>query len=446
MLGRRQRFSLLVAVFAGLIGTSARSDELDDYVSRPDPAFAWEAEDAIDLPGGGRLTRIKLTSQVWQGLTWTHRLTVVVPAKVSYPDSSLLFITGGGLGNKPSPESTLFGVTLANGCGAPVAVLEHVPNQPLMGGKKEDALIAHTFLKFLETGDASWPLLFPMAKSAVRAMDAVQAFAEKQGRPVPSKFVVTGASKRGWTTWLTSAVDDRVVGLAPMVIDTLNMRLQGPNQIKVWGKASEQIADYTENNLTQKLDDETLIKLWTMVDPYTFRERERLAKPKLLIHGTNDRYWTLNASTLYFGDLKGSKSIVYLPNAGHNLAQNRDWALNGVAALFRHAVTGRAMPEVTWTLEESPDGVQIQLKASPAPKEFQPWVATAPGRDFRDSKWEKATGKPVPGAAEYTFSADRPEEGNVALLVGLGYEVDGIPFQLTTQIAETTVAPKAAER
>ena len=54
-----------------------------------------------------------------------------------------------------------------------------------------------------------------------------------------------------------------------------------------------------------------------MVDPYSFRDR--LTMPKLLINGTNDRYWTLNALDLYWNELKEPKYVVELPNAGHGL-------------------------------------------------------------------------------------------------------------------------------
>ena len=74
-----------------------------------------------------------------------------------------------------------------------------------------------------------------------------------------------------------------------------------------------------------------------MVDPYTYRDR--LTKPKLLINGTNDRYWTLDALDLYWDELKGPKYVVELPNAGHGLKVNRDWAFErpgGVLPPRRH--------------------------------------------------------------------------------------------------------------
>src|SRR5207342_1748565 len=129
----------------------------------------------------------------------------------------------------------------------------------------------------------------------------------------------------------------RVIAIAPMVIDTLNMKAQMKHCLEVWGTFSEQIHDYTERGLTEKFDDPLGKELWTMVDPYTYRDR--LSLPKLIINGANDRYWTLDALNLYWDDLKGQKSVVYLPNAGHNLANHRDYALNGIGAFFRHNVS-----------------------------------------------------------------------------------------------------------
>ena len=57
-----------------------------------------------------------------------------------------------------------------------------------------------------------------MTKAAVRAMDTITAFCKSQ--PAASvaveKFVVSGGSKRGWTTWTTAAVDHRVVAIVPV--------------------------------------------------------------------------------------------------------------------------------------------------------------------------------------------------------------------------------------
>ena len=42
-----------------------------------------------------------------------------------------------------------------------------------------------------------------------------------------------------------------------------------------------------------------------IVDPWEYRDR--LTQPKLVILGTNDRYWPLDACNLYWNDLQGRK-------------------------------------------------------------------------------------------------------------------------------------------
>jgi PhoPQ-activated pathogenicity-related protein len=432
-----KRLVSLLAIVGGLWGPSwgVAAGELDDYVRREDPSFAWSVTQQRRTPAGS-VTEIALVSQTWQEIPWRHGLRVYEAPDVAYPDAMLLFITGGSTSSEPKPQDDLFGLGLSKISGVRVAVLPQVPNQPLLGGKSEDTLIAETFVRYLETKDASWPLLFPMAKSAVRAMDALEAWAKQEKRPVPARFVVAGASKRGWTTWLTGAVDRRVVAIAPMVIDTLNFEAQKAHYLEVWGKPSVQIKDYTERGLDNTIDSPAGKRLWTMVDPHTYRDR--LTLPKLLINGTNDPYWTLDALNVYWGDLKGPKSVVYLPNAGHNLAVNRDYALTGLGALVRHSVTGRAFPALTWTHADTDDGaLRLSVVSDPPAHSARAWVARSDTRDFRQARWESIPLARAGDDAPYQVEVARPETGYIALFGDLEHGIDDVRYHLSTQIRQT---------
>ncbi len=416
---------------ASLGMVSAAEAGLDDYVKKPDPAFAWVQTGNHNTPVG-TIYNLELTSQVWQGITWTHHLRVYEPREIAFPGTVLLFITGGDQNSKPNDDDHKRAFALAQVCGARVAVLPQVPNQPLLDGKTEDELIAETFVRFLQTRDENWPLLFPMVKSAVRAMDAVQAWATAHGKPAVSHFVVTGGSKRGWTTWLTGAVDHRVLAIAPMVIVMLNLGPQGPNQLKVWGQYSEQIHDYVERGLMEKVQTPAGTQLWTMVDPFTYRDR--LTMPKYLINGTNDRYWTLNALDLYWNDLKGPKYLVELPNAGHGLETNRDWVINGLGAFFRQVVSGRPLPRLSWDFAPGARGEStLTIHAAPAPRSARLWTARSQTRDFRESRWEAT---PLQPGETITGSVRPSTTGHLALFGELEYQVDGIPYHLTTTFFE----------
>ena len=161
---------LLMAAALLTIAQHVWAHAILDYVSAPDDSYAWEKVDDQALAGGATLTDLKLTSQIWQGLTWTHRVQMILPAQMTHPETAVLLITGGTAGS----TELVYLSTIANAVGAPVVVLGDIPNQPLFENLREDALIAYTFVKYLETRDPTWPLLFPMTKAAVRAMDAVE--------------------------------------------------------------------------------------------------------------------------------------------------------------------------------------------------------------------------------------------------------------------------------
>ena len=436
-----------------LSATATRADQptpsppaaLTDYVGKADPSFAWKLAGKSESAAGTAYL-IDLTSQTWHDIAWTHKLQVFLP-KGAKPTATMVLWNQGG---RPRPESEFLGLTIAGKVGAPVCFLYGVPNQPLFGGKTEDALIAETFVRYLESKDASWPLLFPMVKSVVRAMDAVQAFAKEEWKHDVTGFVVTGASKRGWTSWLTAATGDkRVKAIAPLVIDTLNMPEQMKNQVRAFGKPSLEIKDYTDRGLVPIPDTPEAKKLWTMIDPYVYRER--VTVPKMIINGTNDPYWPLDALNSYWDELKGPKWVLYVPNAGHDLREVDEKgkkqliperAVNTLSAFCKCVIFDKKMPEMTWKYEPKDGGVGLTVGYEGTIKGQRVWASEAPTRDFRPARWASKSTVETTGGARLTvsgpvsggFAFGLPAKDFRAVLVETDFELDGLTFPLSTQI------------
>jgi PhoPQ-activated pathogenicity-related protein len=410
----------------------APPEALREYVARTEPKYQWKLR-GIMPHDQGQYHDLWLVSQEWHGIVWEHQLQVYHP-KGTHPAATMLLWNQGG---SASEKNVAFGFDLAQRVGAPVAILYGIPNQPLFDGKKEDALIAETFVRYLDSGDASWPLLFPMAKSLVKAMDALQEYARQEWQLPLEGFVVSGGSKRGWTSWLTAAADGRVRAIAPLVIDTLNMKAQMPHQLESFGAYSEQIHDYTERGLVPMPDTPAARRLWRMVDPWSYRKR--LTLPKILINGANDPYWTTDALNLYWDDLSGDKWVVYVPNAGHGLEQqhadgrkDRERALSSLAAFTRHVVKRNPLPEMLWTHNDQQGKARLSVSSNPAPLAARGWLAQSPTRDFRKSEWVELPLTATAGAL--TLDVERKPGLFRAFFAELEFEIDGVRHPLSTQM------------
>jgi len=425
------RMKWLAGACALLLPLFAHAD-LQTYVNTPDDSYRWSIEAETDL-GVATGYSVRLVSQTWRDIEWTHWLSVIVPKDLKHTDKAMLMVAGGSQrdsGPRQNSQEAQALTMIASQTGAICAVIEQVPNQPLYDNMYEDDLIAHTYEQFLETGESDWPLLLPMAKSAVRAMDAITEIAAEKANANVSQFMVSGASKRGWTTWLAAAADPRVKAIAPMVIDTLNMPAQTAHQLRSYGEYSEQIQDYTERGLQDRMESPEGQALLSMVDPYSYIQDIDI--PKLVVLGSNDPYWSVDSSSLYFPDLIGDKWLYYDPNAGHGLSLN---VVAPILAFYQSFLTGAPLPTLEWT--KNGDGsLTVAWEGSAGSPVL--WEATSDTRDFRESRFE-ATVLEANGNA-VTVTPEQPETGWKAYFVEVRFPSNP-PLSSKSFSTEMTVIP-----
>jgi PhoPQ-activated pathogenicity-related protein len=402
------------------------NNDLFDYCGAEDDAYQWQQLSACRMAGGALLD-LQLTSQTWQGTRWHHRLHLFLPDLVAVPDWALLTI---GSDYSASISGTHVDYELAGRLGIVSAHLYDVPNQPLFDGLREDELLAFSFTECLDTGDPTWPLLYPMVKAAVRAMDAVTEACRAEGRGDLDRFIVHGASKRGWATWLTAVVDPRVAAIAPEVYDNLNLFAQMPHQVAVWESYSEMIDDFTEQRLQERMRTPEGYRVVLSVDPYSYRDQ--LALPKLLLHSLNDRYWATDALNLYWDDLPGDKHVLYVPNQPHNIA-DRSSIRPAYAAFVQSVVGDQCLPQVEASYSDHERAIDVQVSCSEAALEARVWIATSPNQDFRAALW---TPEPLTAAADrrsFTGVVDHPSGGYRAIVAECLLEGSEGPYVMSTR-------------
>lgn len=427
---------------AGL--SDAEHTALDDYCSAPDTNFSFRLVSSARENGCTTYT-LELTSQSWLTTNevdrpvWKHWLTILRPDQVE-SSKSLLVISGGANDGKPPRPVDHDFTQLAIKTRTVVSELRMVPNQPLLfvgetQGRKEDALIANTWDRFLRTGDSDWPARLPMTKSVVKAMDAITEFcaSTEGGRVKVDSFVVTGASKRGWTTWSVAAVDKRVVAIIPLVIDLLNIENSLLHHYGAYGFWSPAIKDYTAARIMDWTGTAEFRELMRIEDPFQYRDRLRI--PKFIINACDDQFFLPDSSQFYFDALPGPKYLRYVPNADHSLRGSD--ALQTLAVCYSSVVRGYDLPEYSWKLEK--DGA-IRVRAKSTPSEVCLWQATNPNaRDFRmdvfGPGWRSSILTPEADGT-YLGKVATPEKGWTAFLVELTFTVkkDGPPLKLTTQV------------
>ena len=447
-MGIRRHIRVLVCfcfllLAAGPAFAADRQTGLDVYVHAPDNHYQYQLVEKKHVSDYTAYL-IRMTSQEWRTpaevnqSVWKHWIRIYIPDTVS-SSIGMLYILGGSTSEEhPRPDEKL--ASLATVTESVVSQVYNVPNEPLTfandpyGPRKEDEIIAYTWRKFLDGGDSTWPLRLPMTKAAVRAMDTITSFAasKEAGSHRVDQFVVVGASKRGWTTWTTAAVDPRVVAIVPMVIDALHVVPSFQHHYRSYGFWAPAVKNYYDENLMDDLGGEAFQKLMDIEDPYSYRDR--LTMPKLIVNAAGDQFFLPDSSRFYFDDLPGDKHLLYEANTDHSL-QGTDLD-SSITAFYQSVLHGGRRPNLQWTFE--PDG-SIRVTADRTPLKVTLWQSTNP--DHRDFRVE-AIGRSYQGSTlaadssgAYVARVAKPEKGWTAFFVEATFAGEGkYPFKFTTAV------------
>ncbi|ESO89129.1 hypothetical protein LOTGIDRAFT_154212 [Lottia gigantea] len=458
-------YILICVTVSGILGTP-----LDDYVNRPDSTYKY-FEITHYVHEDHTLYILNMTSQTWLTAEistqpiWWHYLTVTIPHKIRYPDAAFMFIEGGSNHNGPPTGTDNFvalTTAMAVSTGTIGADLKMIPNQPIMfkadptkKQRTEDAIIAWTWKTFVETNGSNPDLLLrmPMTKASVRALDTIADFAmDKVGNKV-DKFFIAGASKRGWTTWTTAAVDNRVVAMAPIVMDLLHMVKNLHHHYRAYGGWTFAFKDYYSLNFTQDLDSPWTQAMADIIDPISYNDRYANI-PKLVVSTGGDEFFLPDDSHFYFKELMGPKYLRILPNAEHSCAGHEISLLFTMRAFYLSVITKTPLPQLTWVREETPSGGRITVTCNQKPKTVNVFYARTLDGNRRDFRLLVGTpgdpSKPMPhpvvwlrddvqdmGNNVYRAELTKPEIGWTAFFIQLtfqGFADSDLEFTTETQI------------
>jgi PhoPQ-activated pathogenicity-related protein len=422
-----------------------KSNPFFDYVLADDPDFKYEIVYKAKAENYSYYV-MKMTSQQWltkelvNETEWWHWVSMVVPNEYTY-NTGLMWI-GGGSKNNPLPlEPERLMLEVSQATHSVVAQIHNIPFQPLafkddsLNNRYEDAIIAYGWRKFMEGGakdeDAFWLSRLPMTNAVVSAMNVVQEVIKKNNHKAIDHFVVGGASKRGWTTWTTGAVDKRVVAIIPVVIDLLNVVPSFQHHWRNYGFWAPAVDDYVKEGIMEWQGSKEYDRLLEIVEPFSYREKYTM--PKLLINAADDEFFLPDSWKFYWNDLPGEKHLMYVPNSGHDVSHSD--ALQNLTAFYASVLDNTPRPDYSWELVG--DAFKLKTNPSKKPTSIKLWKAhNENARDFRidviGPAWSD-TEIPLNDTGEYEIPFSAPEKGWTGYFVELTYP-GKLPLKVTTGV------------
>ena len=362
---------------------------MKDYIDSTKNEFSYEIEE-IFYEDEWTGYHIRMTSGEWldskkvENVDWWHYVDIVIP-KETQTDTGIMFIDS-GVNDEDYFRLDSTSINYAVKTKSVIVNIHNIPAQPInflasdQDAFYEDDLIAYAWNEFLERGakqkDIEWLPRLPMTRAVVRSMDLAQEITLQNNINLKD-FVVSGASKRGWTAWTTAAVDERVVAVVPMVIDMLNLVPSFENHYRSYGEFSPAVQSYVNYNIQDWMETDEFKILMSYVEPYYFKEK--FTMPKYLINAGSDEFFSTDSWRFYYDELPGDKLLRYVPNTNHSLEGR--YLNDDLISYFYRIVNDIKMPSLKWKLNNDNIDVNIDYDGDYS---VSTWNAkNEDGRDFR---------------------------------------------------------------
>jgi len=175
-------------------------------------------------------------------------------------------------------------------------------------------------------------------------MQAVTEFLEQYKIAKVEGWVVSGASKRGWTSWLVGATDCptcvKILGIVPIVPIVPTILKDIHRQWQSYNGFTFVFADYTKYNLTQKVGSAKWALADKVLDP--INHIDALEKiPKFIIVSSDDEFMSFDWTNIYYDQFTGEKHLLIVPNSEHTMATGIYQTLAAVGTFVRSIATGK---------------------------------------------------------------------------------------------------------
>ena len=332
--------------------------------------------------------KVNIYSSTWFGQDIYNTMTIYIPEDIPQENwgKAAVLLQGGTVQLDPTLDFIRdFGQNTALSLKIPICLITS-PINPSNYGYASETELAVEFRKImLLDNNLLREIAYPLAIKQMRAMTYMTTLDIAKN---PINFITGGSSKRGLAQWIVASVDNRVIGF-------LSSAYAAPDLLNYW--------ELVENNWggESPLGDAAESREWLLTpvgmtyqeyfDPYQFSDT--IDVPFILMVGTNDNYYPLEAANSLLLKLDNPKALELVPNYPHGMGSIKH--LQNWRTIIQASLIDRKFGEIINNYEINATTSKIIINTnitnSEEIKDIKCWFTINEDLDFRSANWDSRT-------------------------------------------------------